>query len=361
MSFSLHVVGRQFMEAEIVSQSVNTAWPVYAQQAYIFCQKWLLNEPDFQQKTSGSTGEPKIITLKRGFMQASAKLSLQSLSIEPGSPAVLAISPDYIGGKMVLVRAMLNSSPVWVTEPSTDFYRQLPKLDNYWTSLVPLQAQALVNQKSGIEFLRKASVILLGGATVPSSLADKLVSLNPNIYSSYGMTETCSHIALRKLSEDTDVYETLAGVKIFQDERACLAIEGPMVAARIQTNDIVEILDRASFRVLGRADNIINSGAVKISPERVEVLAEAWFGEYKISAKALGTYRKSEELGQEFGLLIEIDTELSKKQQADLLAFLKKNLPRYWEPKFMVSIHRFSYLPSGKIDRSGTRKSSSLH
>ena len=196
-----------------------------------FLAEWHNADDFITAHTSGSTGTPKVIHLLKSDMLASARATNARFGIGARSRGLLCLSPDYIAGKMMIVRALDADHP---------------------------------------DRLARLATIIGGGGPVSPELENKLADLNANAYSTYGMTETCSHIAVRRIGIDRH-YTTLAPTTVSADSRGCLVARMPHLSVgEVTTNDIVDILSATEFRWRGRIDNAINSGGVKIIPEELE-------------------------------------------------------------------------------------------
>ena len=324
----------------------------YEQKIIYFCQKWLSGQQEFTLKTSGSTGEPKPIILTRKQMISSAKLTGKTFGLEVGDNALVCLNVDYIAGIMMLVRGMELELKLSVVEPSGN---PLLHLDNYsfdFFAFVPLQLENVLENQENIKILNKAKAIIVGGAAVNDVLGHKILKLYVPVYSTYGMTETVSHIAVKRLNGEnkSDNFSILEGVKIGIDERNCLNIIAEASNNDlIQTNDIVEIINEKEFKLIGRFDNIINSGGVKIQLEKVEKLIE---NEIEIlNPKRYFAYGiLDEKLGQKLVLFVE--GEIPNEQLKNtFLTNIKPFLSKYEMPKEIYFIKKFMELPTGKIDK----------
>lgn len=236
-------------------------------------QFWKSNASSFLQKTSGSTGTPKVIEITRQQVAASVRGTTQALGLKRGDTACLCINPEYIGGKMMLFRALLLGLKLHVFYPSSSVLLNKTFPRNSFTALVPLQVQKLR------EYAATASVPNFGNARwiiggAPLGLAEEMFikALKFPIYATFGMTETASHFALRQINaeEEGAPYRILPGVSLGQYEGGKLKIKGEISNNEwLYTNDFIFRIDEKSFQWLGRADFIINSGGVKINPEQV--------------------------------------------------------------------------------------------
>lgn len=324
----------------------------YEQKVFDFCQKWLLQQQEFILKTSGSTGEPKPIILTRNQMIASAKLTGKTFGLEVGDQALVCLNIDYIAGIMMLVRGMELGLKLTIVEPSSNPFQNLknPCFDFY--AFVPLQLQNLLKNEKNVEFLNKSKAIIVGGAAVNDILEKEIQNLYAPVYSTYGMTETVSHIAIKRLNEvnKNDNFQVLEGVIIGIDDRNCLNIIAKASNNKlIQTNDIVEITNAKEFTLIGRFDNIINSGGVKIQLEKVEKLIE---NEIKIlNPSRYFVYGiPDEKLGQKLVLFVEGVTANTKLKDKFLIN-IQSVLSKYEVPKEIYFIKKFIETSTNKIDK----------
>lgn len=237
---------------------------------YIFLKHWFDDSEFITVKTSGSTGSPKLIKLKKEFMINSAKATGQYFNLQQKTTALLCLPIDFIAGKMMLIRALTLGWHLDVGLSNTNPLEGVKKHYDF-LAMVPMQ---LFHSLKKLEHIKK---LIVGGGLVSNELAKKLNNVSTQIFATYGMTETVTHIAVKPLNRaggltsTTDLFQTLPSVKISKDDRNCLCIDAPSVADKtINTNDLVEILSSNKFKWLGRYDNIINSGGVKLIPEQIE-------------------------------------------------------------------------------------------
>ncbi len=291
-------------------------------------------------RTSGSTGTPKVIHLLKTDMIASARATCRFFGIGPESQMVCPLSADYIAGKMMIVRALVSGSRLRMIQPAASPLRNLGPLDGPIDLLpvVPAQVEPLLDDRR----LPRVRNLLIGGGELPHALASRLAGLGVNAWASYGMTETCSHVALRRI--DSDRFTAMPGVSFSTDSRGCLIVNIPaMSIGRVVTNDIVNLLSPREFQWLGRHDNVINSGGVKIHPETDE----------RILAPALGdsrfyiTSRPSARWGRE-AVMVVIRSALT---DSEILAACRALLPRHHIPKAIIRDHSPSFTPTGKLLR----------
>jgi o-succinylbenzoate---CoA ligase len=326
----------------------------YEQKVIDFCQRWLSGQQEFILKTSGSTGEPKPIHLTRFQMESSAKLTGKTFHLEKGNKALVCLNVEYIAGIMMLVRGMVLGLDLTIIEPNSNPLENVQNQTFDFAAFVPLQLQNIIKNKNQVEILNKMKAIIVGGAAVNEVLEEEIQKLQVPVYSTYGMTETVSHIAIRKLngSGKSENFHVLEGVKIGIDDRNCLNIVADASNNQlVQTNDIVEIINQSKFKLLGRYDNIINSGGVKIQLEKVEKTIEKFIPNKRFFAYGLPDLS----LGQKLILVIELqifDEDLKNK----LIESLKNELSKYEIPKQIFTINPFSETPTGKIDKKATIK-----
>ena len=303
-----------------------------------FLKEWFAPEPYVTAHTSGSTGEPKGIKLLKSDMLKSAEATCRFFNIDSGSNMLLPLSPSYIAGKMMIVRAIVSGARLHVESPSSQ-----PMASDYGTldlvPIVPAQlAGILTNRLSG-----NIMNLLIGGAPLSSAEESLIAESGIKAWASYGMTETCSHVALRDITSRSDIYDMLPSITASTDDRGCLIINAPDFSFRqLVTNDIAEVISPSRFRWIGRHDNVIISGGIKLHPELIErQLAELIDEPFYIIG------RHSERWGQEAVLYIEatsVDTDR-------LMPEIRKRLDRYSVPKEIIAVTRFDRTDSGKIKR----------
>jgi O-succinylbenzoic acid--CoA ligase len=296
------------------------------------------------QKTSGTTGKRKSIELPKTALIASAKNTVDFFELKENEIAMLCLPIQYIAGKMMIVRAFVVGLNLKLIQPSgTPDFSGLGNID--FCAMVPMQATNLLEQKSWPEI----KTLILGGAETNRELSEKLQKVKTKVFETYGMAETCSHIALKRINgkQAQDFFTVLPEIKIKTDERDCLVISAPFLNENIITNDCVEIVFENSFRWLGRIDNIINSGGIKIQPEILEKkIAE-------ILQKTCAIISEPDEiLGQKVVLIIETSVpENPNKIIQKLSPFFDKKLL----PKAVRFIDELPRNKSFKIDREGLR------
>lgn len=305
-----------------------SAEAIWEQEILDFVEEYLHHDQIIAH-TSGSTGTPKEMRLPKQAMQHSARLTADFLGLKKGDSALLCLPAQYIAGKMMIVRAIEIGFKLICIEPKS-VVKIYENVD--FAALTPMQAER------SLESLDKVKNIILGGAPVSEKLENQLKNIKSECFETYGMTETITHIALRKLNAQKS-FHTLGEMQISQDERGCLKIQTPYFQEPIQTNDVVEILTENKFVWQGRADNIINSGGVKINPEPIEALLKKY-----IPCNFIVGGIKDEWLGEKLVLILESEREIPFEIPADLL-------PKNKMPKSVFYLKEFPKTFSGKVKR----------
>ncbi|GAB3839818.1 AMP-binding protein [Hymenobacter jeollabukensis] len=324
-----------------------------------FCRQWLNGVQEFGLTTSGSTGPAQPITLRRSQLVASAQRTMNHLGLGVGQRMLVCLNCEYIGGMMMLVRAFEYGLHLTITEPVSDPFALLPPDAAFdFGSFVPLQLRAVLAAGHAPR-LEQMRAILIGGAAVDAGLLQLAAPLQVPLYHTYGMTETCSHIALRRLNgpDASAYYRVLPGLHVEQDARGCLAIRGDVTNQElVQTNDLVRFAehDHHLFEWLGRADFVINSGGVKVPAEKVEQVLEVTLAELgHLGRRALVTGRPDERLGQQVTAVVEGEP-LPEAAWEAVLARLRERLGRYEVPRAVYYAPQFAQTANGKLDRRAT-------
>ncbi|MBQ0769274.1 MAG: AMP-binding protein, partial [Bizionia sp.] len=313
-----------------------------------FLLEWLKDSPNLQAKTSGSTGAPKPIVLQKQAMVNSAVATGAYFNLKPGSTALLCLPATYIAGKMMLVRAMVLGLEIDCVSPQSEVVFNTNTVYDF-AAMVPMQLLKTSHKLQNIKQL------IVGGAPVSNSLLDKIQTVKTTVYETYGMTETVSHIAVKKLNNLRGTnsitglntahlsFEVLPNISISQDKRACLVIEASQLLENtIVTNDIVELQSETTFKWLGRFDNVINSGGIKIHPEQIEATLKR-----HIHTRFFIASEVDDRLGNALILVIE-------GNKITLEPSVFEALENYKKPKAVYFIDAFAETSSGKIQRQKT-------
>ena len=258
----------------MVSIEYCTKDPVLKEKVDRFVKDWYSSSATVQIMTSGSTGQPKIINIQKEFMIKSAQMTGEFLKLQPGINALLCLPVTTIAGAMMVVRSIVLDLHLIVADVVSDPLTNIEVNINF-AAMVPMQAQRTL-EISPIKFSNISKIIIGGGGISPS--LDRLISDCDNeCYHTFGMTETISHIAMRRISDVSSSYKTLPGVQVSSNENA-LVINAPNIGVHnLETNDIVEIINEHSFNWIGRSDFAINSGGIKIHPEQIENNQSSFF------------------------------------------------------------------------------------
>ncbi|MEN8137383.1 MAG: AMP-binding protein [Bacteroidota bacterium] len=315
----------------------------WAKDILFFLDEWWNQEVYISAETSGSTGTPKLISLEKSKVINSAKSTGDFFGFNENNTALLCMSPKFIAGKLMIVRAIAWKMNLICIKPDSNPLELVPE-DNHidFAAMVPLQVKNSIDKINS----RRVSKLIIGGGSIDSSLLENIKKSDTEIYSTYGMTESITHIALKKLNGVNPglYYKALNDVSFATDKRNCLVIDSPKVSkTKIITNDIVELIDDKTFDWLGRYDNVINSGGIKINPEKLEAILSK-----VISVPFFISSVKDETLGEKVILLIEGEKNIISLKTINGL------LPRYHTPKDVYYLKEFSRTESGKIQRRRT-------
>lgn len=349
--FSISLQGRHYTASDLRQPSfaLPADMPASLQDALQFCRQWLEGVQEFLLHTSGSTGTPKPMRVSRLRMQLSARATLQALGLKPGQRALLCMNPSFVAGRMMLVRAMEGELALEMVEPSS---RPLQGLEQGFDfmAMVPLQLQESL--LCDLPALQTCGTVIVGGAPLSQAQEQQAVRYLPavKLYATYGMTETLSHVALRRLGLQ-DYFQALPGVCFGQDERGCLRLSAPVTEEEwLQTNDVVELLGPDAFRWLGRADYVVNSGGVKIHPEQVERFLSERLQQWGNSQPFFVAGVPDARLGERLLLFLEGEP-WPEQLQARLFVALEDALGRYCVPKEVVVCPAFPMTETMKVKR----------
>lgn len=317
---------------------------------YRFISDWISAMETISVSTSGTTGAPKTIVFRKEQFIHSALMTCNYFNLSERTRGLLCLSPEYIAGKMMVVRAFVSGMDLVTLEPSDmPLLGIADKVD--FAAFVPLQVQNMIGNEISRKRFETIRNVIIGGAPISPSLEEKLEGCANAVYATFAMTETLSHIALRRLSgkNRSASYFALQGVEFEKDERGCLIVHAPLVNDfPVITNDVVELIDSAHFKWLGRYDDVINSGGVKIYPEILEnKLFQVIKNRFFISSLP------DEKLGQKVVMVIESAEKFNKKEMINQLA---QALSKYERPKEYYTIDKFLETPTGKVKKADTLK-----
>lgn len=305
----------------------------------------------FTFKTSGSTGTPKKLKFTKEQLEKSAKQTAKAFDLNEKSILLCPLSPSYVAGRMMLVRAWYLDAELVYTDGVKNPFEIAGSYKITFAAFVPLQLENMLADGESIEWLNSMKTIIVGGAPVHDNLLESIrEKLTVPVYQTYGMTETLTHVAIRRLNgaQASEYYKPLSGVKLGVDDSNCLKLKSPVTEGWMQTNDVVELKDEG-FAWIGRKDFIINSGGHKISPEKVESYLVKKLG---IVCAVVGL--PNQQLGEKAVLAIEgFQSFLS---HAKLTELLKDAVHAYEIPKEVVLVSRIPRLKNEKMDRLALKK-----
>lgn len=352
---TIQINGREVLLEDILHQKT-IAKSAFEKNTFHFIRLWLTGCETFHLKTSGSTGEPKIITLTRQQMEASASLSRQALELKTGYNALVCLDTRYIAGQMMLVRSFITGMRIICADPSANPFEKLPQPQSVdFIALVPYQVYHILESPFAFK-LNEVRTVIIGGAWLENSVVEKLKPYKANFFATYGMTETISHVALQRLNGSlaSDEFHTLPGIEVNVDSRGCLIIQTPYTMTALVTNDLVELISPSRFKWRGRWDNIINTGGVKVSPEKIESDLQPVFAALNMKQRYLISSEPDRYLGNKIVLVIEasvIDNTLTAK----MFNRFPGSLSTFEIPKSIVGLYPFPETDTGKIKREEVR------
>ncbi|MEQ8302197.1 MAG: AMP-binding protein [Cyclobacteriaceae bacterium] len=353
MTQRIIINGKEFTAGEITSDQV-VPKTIFEKNLLTFCSAWLSGADHFKLTTSGSTSEPKEIVLSRQQMIESAKKTQAAIGLQEGWSSLVCLDPRFIAGQMMLVRSFVSNMHIYAVEPTRNPFQSIPnelKLD--FAAFVPYQLQAILEAEP--KRLNEMRAIVIGGAGVDTYLKEKLIHLRPDIYSTYGMTETVSHIALQKLngSDAQNHFHTLPGITVKEDDRGCLIAKVDFLKEEVITNDLVECHSDSEFTWHGRWDNVINTGGYKVIPEKLERLIKSKLSETKHNKRFFITGLPHPDLGQQVTMIIEGSDSVETRHALEQIF---ETLSKYEIPKSIHFVREFCETESGKVDRNETLK-----
>ena len=309
-----------------------------------FMDEWHDGSPTLLVHTSGSTGKPKPLWVEKRRMEASARITCGFLGLQQGDTALLCMPLDYIAGKMMVVRALTCGLRLVSVEPSAHPMKGLDDSPIDFAAMVPLQVVRTLEVPEERERLLRVRHLIIGGGGIDEELEQALQDFPHAVWSTYGMTETLSHIALRRINgaQRDDHYTPFEGVGISLNDEGCLVIDAPAVCPTpLTTNDRASLAaDGRRFRILGRRDNVICSGGIKLQTEEIERKLRT-----RLHVPFMVTKRRDAALGEAVVLLVE-DRDTEQYQ-----AVCRDTLNKYERPKLILSVERIPLTETGKPAR----------
>jgi O-succinylbenzoic acid--CoA ligase len=320
----------------------NGHFPAWERKILEFILDFLDPAETILQKSSGTTGVSKEMEISKEAMIRSAMLTTAALDLQKNQLALLCLPVDYIAGKMMIVRALVTGmNLVWI-EPSA--LPVVPAKDAVdFCAMVPLQVVNLLERRYDFSYIK---TLIVGGSSISAGLENQIKTLPCHIYETFGMAETCSHIALRRINGPyaKSWFTVLPGIKISTDDRRCLVIRAPFLPFPVVTNDVVEITGKRTFHWKGRFDHVINSGGIKINPEELEKTIVAVLGHELVVVGC-----PDDKLGQK---PVMVTTHpYSEAEKLLTLKKLKTILPAYHAPADIISMDSMPRNRAFKINR----------
>ena len=343
IKFKLDGLNYRFEDLMEVAYSYVKEGESYQKELGNFLLDWLDAKDYVIVKTSGSTGKPKKLKIKKDAMINSAITTGDFFNLQPGNKVLHCLPSNFIAGKMMIVRAIVLGLELDMVQPSA-----LPQIDydkDYdFCAFTPMQLKNFAN------YLKSIKIAIVGGGHVSNEIIDSIKDKKPLVYETYGMTETVSHIAVKKLNNFTDDdvhtrnnFTTLPNITVSTDDRDCLVISAPNLGSnKIITNDLVKIHSNTAFEWLGRYDNVINSGGIKLFPEQIENKLQD-----KINSRFFIASIPDDSLGQKVILILESESNKLEPNTFD-------TLDKYEKPKEVYISSKFSETASGKVHRKKT-------
>ena len=366
------------LEQQLAQQCVQAPDEVVAQLRFelellAFLRTWFDESPELEVKTSGSTGTPKVMSVSKERMMNSARLTLEFLQLKRGDRALLCMPLEYIAGKMMVVRALVGGLDLQVVAPCGHPLQTVTD-DLDFAAMIPLQVYNSLQDPGERARLAAVKQLIIGGGAIDAALEQELRRFPHQVWSTYGMTETLSHIALRRLNgpEASEFYQPFAQVKLSLSPEDTLVIEAPQVLAQtLVTNDIVVFNEKGQFCIKGRKDNVINSGGIKLQIEELEAqlksLQPKW--DFLLSSQPHPKFGQvvvllltKRSLPSELGELSDLSdsNELSElSEQSSVRAFLQtqlRALTRFARPKRYLLVDELPRTGTNKPDRAAAQR-----
>ncbi len=344
---SLILNGRFFNEQELIvycNEQLKSPIPQWQKDNYTFILEWLDSADTIIAQTSGSTGMPKQITLQKQSMIHSAIATGRFFNWQEGMSALLCLSPNFIAGKMMIVRAFVWQLSLITVKPDGRPLQHISENIDF-AAMIPLQVSNSINENHNINHVKQ---LLIGGSAVNSQLQEQLQNIKSSCFLGYGMTETVSHIAIRALNgkQQSATYQAMENVTFSVDKRGCLCIDAPnIVEDTLVTNDMVTLIDKHHFNWLGRFDNVVNSGGIKLFPEQIEAQIAPFID---MPFYLLGV--ADHHLGEK--LVMYIEHPKNKVFNGDKIKDkISQILTPYEIPRQIILVEKIEYTSTGKIKR----------
>ena len=318
----------------------------YLQSVNEFVREWESQSTTMEVFTSGSTGRPKSVLLNKIDMEKSARATGKFFGFKEGQSLLLNLSPNYIAGKLMIVRALVHQMNIVAAPLSANPLLALKSYSDkiHFAAFVPSQVKAILQDEISRKIYSTLEKVIIGGAAVNSDLEAKICQHHKATYATFGMTETITHFALRQLGDPVKLYQCLEGTTVGVDAESRLIVHSPLVEEALQTNDVIELVDDTSFVWKGRADYVINSGGVKVHPEEVESEIRDLIPNQRFYISAASD--------DQFGEVVALVLEGEEFDEGAFFEALKlKKLKKYHAPRRLILVREFEETPTGKIIR----------
>jgi O-succinylbenzoic acid--CoA ligase len=323
----------------LVADKLQSGEP-WEQAVFAFIRDWLSPLPTITLHTSGSTGEPKAMVFPKSALRASAEATLSFFKLQKGNVALLCLPAQYVAAKLMIVRCFVGQMDLVMVPPEGNPLTILD-CDIDFAAMVPLQVQRIISESP--TSLNRIRQLIVGGSAVNDGLRNALVNMPTHVWETYGMTETLTHVAVRKICENGGYeFEALPGVTFSQDNRGCLVVSVPAITSQpVVTNDLVQLVSETRCRLLGRADDVINSGGKKIHPGEIEQKLQPL-----IQLPFVISSIPHPLLGQQLVLVVETTGHFINTKG------LFDGLEKHHQPRCIYCVPQFPRTESGKIIRS---------
>ncbi len=351
MNFDIHTQtllldGRRYAPAELLERAdrEGEALSPAERDLMAFLRRWFDDSPYLTVRTSGSTGAPKEWRASKERMMRSARMTCERLGLRRGDTALLCMNLRYIGAMMVVVRSLVAELNLIVRPASSHPMADVDTPPRF-AAMVPMQVRGTLSVPEERRRLERTGILIIGGGAVDDALLEEVRRLPGAVYSTYGMTETLSHVALRRLNgaSASPCYYPFPSVSLSLAPDGTLVIDAPQICPEpLRTNDIARLLPDGGFLILGRKDNVINSGGVKIQAEEVERALRPL-----LACPFAVTAVPDERLGQTVALLTEREPDPERMREV---------LPPYHRPRRVFIVPRVPLAGNGKIDRAACRR-----
>jgi len=342
---TLQINGTEYDAAKVVEEMVggNELWKTKGFEFLIQLQD--VSEFPIKFKTSGTTGTPKEISFSKEQIRKSATNSCRFFEIKNTDRLFLCLPAEFVAGRMMMARALYSKAKLIWKEPSLHPDIATERIN--FAAFTPAQVKSIIHEPNSLQAFEKIDKVIIGGGEISQSLENELLKLSNSIYATYGMTETLTHVAVRKIGESVyrSVYDD---VKFSVNAARCLEIDIPFISkGKLATYDVVQLVDEYSFTWKGRLDNVINSGGIKIYAEELEhkIIQSGLLKENTFYITSI----KDEQFGE--SPVIVMLKEGVKDDMAVLLTQVNGLLNKHEHVKHVHILDKFELTITGKLKR----------